>query len=128
MDIMKDLQLSREERRVATVALDEKGGWVSAASLLWKERRRIFRVTAVALIVSTAVALLLPKQYESTASIMPPDQQSGGAAAVLAAISGKAIPGGMGALAGSLFGLKNTGALFVDLLQSRSVQEHLVEQ
>ena len=128
MDIMKDLQLSREERRVATVALDEKSGWVSAASLLWKERRRIFRVTAVALIVSTAVALLLPKQYESTARIMPPDQQSGGTAAVLAAISGKAIPGGMGALAGSLFGLKNTGALFVDLLQSRSVQEHLVEQ
>ena len=131
MDITKDLQLSRQERRLATAALDPKDGWVSAVSLLWKERLRLLRVAVVALIVSTAVAFLLPKQYESTARIMPPDQQSGGAAALLAALSGKAMPGGMGAMgvvAGSLFGLKNTGALFVDLLQSRSVQEHLVEQ
>lgn len=128
MDITRDLQLSRQERRLTTAALDPQDGWVSAASLLWKERLRLLRVAVVAFIVSTAVAFLLPKQYESTARIMPPDQQNGGAAALLAAVSGKAMPGGMGALAGSLFGMKNTGALYVDLLHSRSVEEHLVEQ
>jgi capsule polysaccharide export protein KpsE/RkpR len=130
MDIMKDLQLTSEERCLATASLDGNDRrWVSVASLLWEKRRRILRVTAVALIVSTAVAFLLPKQYESTARIMPPDPQGGGATALLAALSGKAMPGGaMGALAGGLLGLKNTGALFVDLLQSRSVQEHLVDQ
>ncbi len=50
---------------------------------------------------------------------------------MLAAMLGKAIPGGMGgmtALAGGLFGMKNTGALFVDLLQSGTIRGHLVEQ
>jgi capsule polysaccharide export protein KpsE/RkpR len=38
------------------------------------------------------------------------------------------LPGGIGALASSLFGMHNTGALFVDLLQSPTVRGHLVEQ
>ncbi len=35
------------------------------------------------------------QEYESVTRIMPPDQQ-GGSAAMLAAMSGKALPGGMG--------------------------------
>ncbi len=34
----------------------------------------------------------------------------------------------MTALAGGLFGMKNTGALFVDLLQSGTIRGHLVDR
>jgi capsule polysaccharide export protein KpsE/RkpR len=105
-------------------------GWPDNAFVLWHRRRILLRTALWAIIVSTAIAFLIPKEYESTTRIMPPDQQ-GGSAAMLAAMLGKALPGGMGgmtALAGSLFGMKNTGALFVDLLQSGTIRGHVVEQ
>jgi capsule polysaccharide export protein KpsE/RkpR len=95
---------------------------------LWNERRLLLRVTAIALVFSAAIAFIIPTRFESTVRIMPPDMQNG-AASLLAAMSGsKNIPGGMAALAGSLFGLKNTGALFTDLLASRTIQDHLVDR
>jgi capsule polysaccharide export protein KpsE/RkpR len=105
-------------------------GWPNNAWALWDRRRILFRTAAWALMASIAIVLLIPKEYESSTRIMPPDQQ-GGSAAMLAAMLGKALPGGMGgmtALAGSLFGMKNTGALFVDLLQSGTIRGHVVEQ
>jgi capsule polysaccharide export protein KpsE/RkpR len=47
---------------------------------------------------------------------------------MIAALAGKALPPGLGALAASLFGMHNTGALFVDLLQSPSIRGHLIDQ
>ncbi|HWR14696.1 MAG TPA: GNVR domain-containing protein [Terriglobales bacterium] len=58
---------------------------------------------------------------------MPPEQQAG-TAAMLAALSSRAVPSGMGALAGTLLGIRNTGAVFVDLLQSDTVREHIIER
>lgn len=46
---------------------------------------------------------------------------------MLAAITGK-MPAGMGSLAGSLLGMRNTGALFTELLHSRTVQESIVDR
>ena len=60
--------------------------WAVRGLLLWSHRRTLARVTAIALIVSLAVAFTIPKRYESTARIMPPDQQSGSGAMVLAAL------------------------------------------
>jgi capsule polysaccharide export protein KpsE/RkpR len=41
--------------------------------------------------------------------------------------SGK-VPAGLASLAGSALGMKNNGALFVDLLRSRTVQTHIVDR
>lgn len=105
----------------------DEPAWVNNTSVLWDHRRMLFRVAVYALIISTAIAFLLPKEYESTARIMPPDQ-SGGGTALIAALAGKSMLGGLGALASGLFGLHNSSALFVELLQSTSVREHLVDQ
>ena len=102
-------------------------GWPANALVLWRKRRVLFRAAALALLASVAIAFLIPKQYESATRMMPPDQQTG-SAAMLAAMLGKGSPGSVAALAGSLFGLKNSGALFVDLLQSGTIQGHLVDQ
>lgn len=90
---------------------------------LWEHRRFLSRVALYALLASALVAFLLPKQYESTARLMPPDQQSGTAMATMALASKL---GGLGTLGGGMVGLKSPGELFVGVLQSRTVQDDLI--
>jgi uncharacterized protein involved in exopolysaccharide biosynthesis len=99
---------------------------LEALDLLWEHRRWLFRFAAWALVISTIVAFLIPNQYESSVSIMPPESMSGNGN-MLAALATKATPQ-LAALAGSLLGSKNTGALFVDLYRSRSVQNRVVDR
>jgi uncharacterized protein involved in exopolysaccharide biosynthesis len=103
--------------------------WVVNASILWEHRRILARVAAIGLIASLIIAFVIPKRYESTARIMPPES-SGTGAAVFAALAGHALGelGGLGSLAGSLLGSRNSSALFVDLLRSSTVSDHLVER
>jgi uncharacterized protein involved in exopolysaccharide biosynthesis len=102
--------------------------WAERASLLWSRRRILMRVTAVSFAASLLIAFLMPKQYKSSASIMPPDQQSSGAM-MLAALAGRS--GGLGALeglAGSMLGVHSTTALFENLLRSSTVSGHLIDR
>jgi uncharacterized protein involved in exopolysaccharide biosynthesis len=103
--------------------------WVTNATLLWEHRRLLARITVIALIASALIAFLIPKRYESVARLMPPDQPSSGAA-MLAAIAGRSL-GGLGSfgnLAGSLLGGRTSGALFVDLLRSRTISDQLIDR
>lgn len=120
--------LTPREEALEHLRLEVNGeGWPVNALVLWGRRRILFKTAVWALLASVAIVLLIPKQYESATRMMPPDQQTG-SAAMLAAMLGKGSPGSVAALAGSLFGLKNSGALFVDLLQSGTIQGHLVDQ
>ena len=102
--------------------------WAVRAMLLWKHRRMLLWVTAISFLVSLGISFAIPKQYKSTASIMPPDQQ-GSSAMLLAALT--AHSGGLGALgglAGGLLGGHTSTALFIDLLRSGSVSSHLIDR
>jgi uncharacterized protein involved in exopolysaccharide biosynthesis len=104
--------------------------WAIRAMLLWKHRRTLARVTAISLLVSLAITFSIPKQYKSTASIMPPDQQ-GSSAMLLAALSGRSGSGGLGALgslASGLLGAHTSTDLFINLLQSGTVEGHLIDR
>jgi uncharacterized protein involved in exopolysaccharide biosynthesis len=99
--------------------------------LLWEQRRFLLRWTVIGLVVSLVVTFLIPSRYEATTELMPPDNQSGGGAAALlaAAATGRSGSGsGLAGLAGDLLGTKNSGALFVGILSSRTVQDRLVEE
>jgi uncharacterized protein involved in exopolysaccharide biosynthesis len=115
----------------ATVEVEAPpANWVVNASVLWDHRRLLARVAAIALILSLVTAFVLPKQYESTARIMPPDS-SGGGSAIFAALAGRVLGGGssgLSSLAGSLLGARNTSALFVDLLRSGTITGHLIDR
>jgi uncharacterized protein involved in exopolysaccharide biosynthesis len=111
----------------STPAPEWTPGWTPRLNLLWQRRRTVLRAALIALLASIAIVFCIPKQYESMARIMPPEQ-SGGSTAMMAALAGKALPPGVGALAANLFGMHNTGALFVDLLQSPSIRGHLIDQ
>src|ERR1700759_151094 len=93
------------ESEVFPTAL-QKATWVTNASLFWNYRRLFLRVAAIVFALSIALALSLPKEFVSTARIMPPELGSS-SSALLAAIFGKSSSGGLAGLAGSLLGTKN---------------------
>jgi capsule polysaccharide export protein KpsE/RkpR len=126
MTALKDTALKAQEEMIEVSIAHNHDGWVPNTSLLW-DRRRILAKVAVCSLLLSGIAFLIPKQYESTTRIMPPEQQGMGAA-MMAAMAGKAVPGALGALAGSMFGMKDTGALFVELLKSGTIQGQLVDR
>ena len=98
----------------------------SRLRLLWVERRFLLRLGCVALVISTLVAFLIPKVYSTQVQIMPPDTQAANPMALMAELTGKA--GGLGAFAGDLLAVKTTGALFMGVLQSRTVRDRIVHR
>ena len=102
--------------------------WVARATLLWRHRRFLGRVTAISFVAGAILAFVIPKQYKSVARIMPPDQPNSGAM-MLAALASRAPGlGSLGTLAGSLLGGHSSTALFVDLLRSGTVSGHLIDR
>jgi capsule polysaccharide export protein KpsE/RkpR len=126
MTASNDRALKAQEGSLEVSITVSGARWVPNTSLLWDRRRTLFRRAIASLLLSGAIAFLIPKQYESTTRIMPPEQGMG--SAMLAALAGKAMPGALGALAGSMFGMKDTGALYVQLLQSGTIQGQLVDR
>jgi capsule polysaccharide export protein KpsE/RkpR len=102
-----------------------RGRYLSKLRLLWNERRFIVRCGIAGLLVSTLIAFVIPKEFVSTVQLMPPDTQSSSSLALLAGLSG---PGGLGMLAGDLLGVKSTGALFIGVLRSRTVEDRIVNR
>ncbi len=94
-------------------------------SLLWQERRLLFRCAAIGFATSSIIALLLPVRYTSTTRLMPPDQSGQGIASMLSAI-GKS--GDLGAIGEQLLGLKTSGDLFIGVIHSRTVQDDLIDK
>lgn len=105
---------------------DRSPHWASRAMLLWKHRRALARVTAISLAASLALAFLLPKQYKSSASIMPPGEQNSRAMMLAALASHAGSLGTLGGLASSLMDSHSSTALFEDLLRSGTVSSHLI--
>ncbi len=93
---------------------------------LWERRQAVSRCTGAGLMLSTLIAFLIPKQFESSAHLMPPDQANAGAGMALLAASSNNAGSSLGTLAGGLLGLKSSGALFIGILQSRTVQDDIV--
>ena len=78
-------------------------------------------------VVSLVVVLLLPKGYEATAKLMPPETGSGSGAALMAALATRGA-GMLGSLAGELMGVKGNGPVFVEILESRTVADRLIDE
>lgn len=116
-----------ELREVSGASSPPAARWLSKLQLFWTCRRLLFRSAAAGLCLSTILAFTIRKEYQSTVRLMPPETQSAPGMAMLAALTAKAGYG-LGGAAGDLLGLKTSGALFVGILQSRSIQERLVER
>jgi uncharacterized protein involved in exopolysaccharide biosynthesis len=105
---------------------------VAAQRLVWGNRRFVFRATAAGVLLSTLIAFLIPKRFQTTARLMPPDQGSSGMGmAMMAAASGNVgaqLGSSLGSMAGDLLGLKSSSDLFIGILQSRTVLDDVINK
>ncbi len=111
-------------------ALQQQGtpNWVHNGRLLWESRRILLRTAVASSVLALSIAFAWPKQYESSAQLMPPSSSTGGAA-LLAALVGHA--GGLstlGALAGGFLGGGGNTPLFIDLLRSGSISGRIIDR
>lgn len=103
--------------------------WLDAYDYLWSRRVKIALWAAAGLIFSLALGSRICK-FPATAQLMPPDSASSGGLAQLALPSILKSPGlsGLAGMAGDLLGVKSTGALFIKVLQSRTVEDDLIKR
>ena len=102
--------------------------FLSYLQLFWVNRRVLLRAGTCALLASVLIAFLIPLRYQCVTRLMPPDGQSGSALGMLAAMAGRNGSGGLEGLAGDLLGVKSSGALFVGIIGSESVQDALIDK
>jgi uncharacterized protein involved in exopolysaccharide biosynthesis len=115
---------------VKTTAEARPANWVVNSTVVWEHRRLLARAIVISLAAGLLIAFLIPKKYTSTGRIMPPDNGGSGMALLAALTGGRGSTdmGGLGSLAGSLLGMRNSSALFVDLLRSGTVSGDLIER
>lgn len=119
--------LDRDESAEA-MAVRSEPVWAIRGLVLWRYRRMLLRVAGIALLLSLGIAFIIPKEYKSVASIMPPEQRNT-SAMMLAALSSRASGlGALGSLASNLLGGQSSTALFMDLLRSGTVSDHLIDR
>jgi uncharacterized protein involved in exopolysaccharide biosynthesis len=119
-----DPDLEHELSVDADDAASKRQQAIARISLVWQERRLIFRCIAVAFGVSTLIAFLIPVRYTSTTQLMPPDQNGQGMASMLSALKGTDL----GSLGGDLLGQKTSADLFVGVLHSRTVEDDIIDK
>lgn len=109
---------------------------IEIAWLLWGKRAFLKRVLFVGLVVSTAIAFLIPKRYVATAQLMPPDFASSSdlidaLPALSSASDGSgaagAAGGGVMGLANKLLGLNGPGQLMIGVLSSRTITDSIIQ-
>ena len=125
LDINSPAETSSEAKNAAT---DTKEGVISLFDILTTlaERKRfIFKVTAAFALLAVVISFLLPARYSATATILTPQQNTSMAAALSAQLGNL---GGMASLAsGGGLSLKNPNDMYVGLLNSRTVEDAMVQ-
>jgi uncharacterized protein involved in exopolysaccharide biosynthesis len=92
--------------------------------VLARRKSMILGITAGCAVLSIVVALLLPKSYTATLTILPPQQESSMGAALVSQLGSL---GGMATLAGGSLGLKSPNDMYVAMFRSRTVEDAMVQ-
>jgi capsule polysaccharide export protein KpsE/RkpR len=84
-----------------------------------------------AFVISALLVILIPNRYHAVTRLMPPDTQSAAGLGMLAAMasragSGTGTSGFTGGIASDLLGVKSSGALFVGIISSQTVQDRII--
>ncbi|MGC1374435.1 MAG: Wzz/FepE/Etk N-terminal domain-containing protein, partial [Candidatus Sulfotelmatobacter sp.] len=120
-----DPDLERELLVEAQETSSRRQRVIGRLSLLWQERRILFRCSAIALASSIVIVFLIPVRYTSTTRLMPPDQAGQGMASMLSALGKN---GDLGVIGEQLLVLKTSGDLFIGVIRSRSVEDDLIDK
>jgi capsule polysaccharide export protein KpsE/RkpR len=115
-------------RRVNAAASAQKAreDRIARARILWESRRTLAWSILCGFVFSLVAVLLMPKGFEATAKLMPPESGSGSGAALMAALAARG--GNMLGLASEFLGAKGNGPVFVEILESRTVADRLIDE
>nr|UXE45414.1 hypothetical protein Hi04_10k_c4773_00029 [uncultured bacterium] len=94
---------------------------------MWRRRAFLWKSGLAGMLVALALSFLISNRYDSTTRLMPPDSSSSTGLGMTATLLGSVSPAASG-LAGSLLGVKSPGPLLVGVLQSRTVQDDLINR
>jgi capsule polysaccharide export protein KpsE/RkpR len=95
---------------------------IATLELLFRRRSFLLRAVVLGAAIFSVIAFLIPKRYQSTARIMPPDNSAA------ASLAGRlANLGGLAELAPQL-SMKDNSAMFVAVLNSRTMADLLIDQ
>lgn len=107
--------------------IDESGGanklpMIDFLIILAKHKRKIISLPIFAMAASLAISFAMPDVYRATTKLLPPQQSASSAAALLSQLGGvaSAVVGGSA--------LKNPADLYVGMLQSRTIADHLISK
>lgn len=117
----------REDRATDSFVTPQQhwNDWASALERLWTKRKVIVIWIGIGLCASIPLSLFVPK-YASSVQIMPPDSAGSGLAALALPTLSK-MPG-LAGLASELLGTRNSTALFMKVMESRTVQDDLINR
>jgi capsule polysaccharide export protein KpsE/RkpR len=85
--------------------------------LLWSRRQLMLYWAVAGCCAAVVLALVIPKQYVSSAKLMPPETQST-----------SKLAGGFGSIASGLMGISSSGAMLVALMCSRTIEDRMIER
>jgi uncharacterized protein involved in exopolysaccharide biosynthesis len=124
----RELLAPAMEREADAAANETPDRACLATRLLWEQKRLLAKAVVRGTLASVLVAFLVPSNYESRSELMPPDSQSAsmGTLASLTASSGGA--GGVLSSAADLLGVRTSGALFIEILRSHTVEDRLINR
>ncbi|MGC2110191.1 MAG: hypothetical protein WA655_11790, partial [Candidatus Korobacteraceae bacterium] len=115
------------ERLPSMASMDAPGRGLALLGLATQHRNLLLKFLVGALLVSAAIAFLIPVRYEAVTRLMPPDQTAGMSAGLLGALTAKAGDS-IGAVASDLLGMRTTGATLVGIITSRTVSDDLIDR
>lgn len=122
--------IPEQQSSVATdeEALPPKNPVVRLVELALDNRRRLLRVAVLTAVLTSIIVWLIPNRYESTTRLLPPSNTSSALLNGVAARLGLGVDVSSGA-AGMVAGaLKGENATFVPILESRTVQDRIIDR
>jgi capsule polysaccharide export protein KpsE/RkpR len=117
------------KQRPTNARVEQLQHYLEAARYLWDRRWRLLLWTLAGTALSALLTLRISK-FEGTVEIMPPDAPgaSGSVASMaLPMLMKSSALSGLSGMAGDMLGVKSTGALFAKVLQSRTVEDNLID-
>lgn len=104
----------------------ESRGFTEKLWLLWRRRAFLWRVLWISAVIATIVAFILPPHYKSTVKFVPQETSANSMSNLIS----RAVAGAptLGLDAANLLSAKTPGAFYIEVLESRTVQDRLVER
>jgi len=103
---------------------DEEISLLDLLIAIAERKHTVLWMTAFFTVLAIILSLILPVHYTAAVTLLPPQENSSMAAAMASQLGNL---GGMAALTGGGLGLKNPNDRFVAMLQSRTVEDAMVQ-